>query len=122
MVQGVRSSFVGQIEKERQLVAWCVSFFLRQSTKLQPLTFGFGCKNSRDLDWHHFILRAKNGADGLEPSSPQRLFPLATNEYTASPYEVSPDGKRVLLNRAEQTSELDVVVNWPFLLRKQAAQ
>jgi Tol biopolymer transport system component len=68
------------------------------------------------------VVGLKNGADGLEPSSSQRLFPLATNEYTASPYEVSPDGKRVLVNQAEQTSELHVVVNWPLLLRGQAAQ
>ena len=68
------------------------------------------------------VVGLKNGADGLEPSSPRPLFPMATNEYTASPYDVSPDGKRFLVNQEEQTRELDVVVNWPLLLRSQAAQ
>jgi serine/threonine protein kinase/dipeptidyl aminopeptidase/acylaminoacyl peptidase len=68
------------------------------------------------------VVGLRNGADGLEPSSPQKLFPLPTNEYTASPFEVSPDGKRILVNQAEQNTELDVVVNWPLLLGRQAAQ
>jgi serine/threonine-protein kinase len=68
------------------------------------------------------VVGLKNGTDGLEPSSPQPLFPMATNEYTAAPYDVSPDGKRILVNQAQPISELDVVVNWPLLLRGQAAQ
>jgi serine/threonine protein kinase len=68
------------------------------------------------------VVGLSNGADGLEPSSPQRLFPMAANEYTASPFEVSPDGKRILVNQAQQSTELHVVMNWPLLLRKQAAQ
>jgi serine/threonine protein kinase len=68
------------------------------------------------------VVGLKNGPDGLEPSSPQRLFPIAANEYTASPFEVSPDGKRILVNQADQNTELHVVVNWPSLLRGQAAQ
>jgi hypothetical protein len=27
---------------------------VRHITKLQPFAFGFGCENSRDLDWQHF--------------------------------------------------------------------
>jgi serine/threonine-protein kinase len=68
------------------------------------------------------VVGLRNGADGLEPSSPQKLFPLTANEFTASPFEVSPDGKRILVNQAEQNTELDVVVNWPLLLGRQAAQ
>ena len=68
------------------------------------------------------VVGLRNGADGLEPSSPQKLFPLAAIEATASPFEVSPDGKRILVNQAEQNTELDVVVNWPLLLARQAAQ
>jgi Tol biopolymer transport system component len=68
------------------------------------------------------VINLRNGADGLEPSSPQPLFPLAANSYTESPFDVSPDGKRILVNQAEQNKELDVVVNWPLLLRGQAAQ
>jgi hypothetical protein len=67
------------------------------------------------------VVGLKNGADFLELSSPQQLFPLVANEYIASPFEVSPDGKRILVNQAERNRELDVVVNWPLLLRMQAA-
>jgi hypothetical protein len=42
--------------------------------------------------------------------------------YTESPFEVSPDGERILVNQAEQNTELDLVVNWPLLLRRQMAQ
>jgi hypothetical protein len=55
-------------------------------------------------------------------SSHQPLFPVAVPMYTASPFEVSPDGKRILVIQAERNTELDVVVNWPFPLRRQAAQ
>ena len=65
------------------------------------------------------VINLRNGPDGLEPSSPQRLFPMAANEYTASPYEVAPDGKRILVNQAEQNTELHVVLNWPLMLRGQ---
>ena len=68
------------------------------------------------------VVSLRNGPDGLEPSLPQQLFPLAARNYIASPFEVSPDGKRILVNQQEQTRELDVVVNWPLLLRGQAAQ
>jgi Tol biopolymer transport system component len=68
------------------------------------------------------VVGLRIGPDGLEPSSPQPLFPLAANEYTASPFEVSPDGKRILVNQAERNAELDLVVNWPLLLRGQTAQ
>jgi serine/threonine protein kinase len=68
------------------------------------------------------VVSLRNRADFLEPSSPQRLFPLVANEYIASPFEVSPDGKRILVNQSQAKTELDVVVNWPLLLRGQAAQ
>jgi serine/threonine protein kinase len=68
------------------------------------------------------VVGLRNGAEGLELSSPQPLFSVAARSYTASPFEVAPDGKRILVNQAEQNTELDLVVNWPLLLRKQAAQ
>jgi len=68
------------------------------------------------------VVSLRNGADFPEPSSPQQLFPLVASEYIASPFEVSPDGKRILVNQAQPNTELDVVVNWPLLLRGQAAQ
>jgi serine/threonine protein kinase len=68
------------------------------------------------------VVGLKNGADGLEPSSPQPLFRLAATSFISSPFEVSPDGKRILVNQAEQNAEIHAVLNWPLLLRKQAAQ
>jgi hypothetical protein len=68
------------------------------------------------------VVGLKNGLEGLEASSPQQLFPLTAISAIASPYEVSPDGKRILVNQAQPITELDVVVNWPSLLRGQAAQ
>ncbi|HKE25286.1 MAG TPA: protein kinase, partial [Bryobacteraceae bacterium] len=68
------------------------------------------------------VVGLKNGAGGLVPSSPQPLFPLTARTYIASPYEVSPDGKRFLVHQAEPNTTLDVVLNWPALLRTQAAQ
>jgi hypothetical protein len=67
------------------------------------------------------VVSLRNGADGLKPPSPQQLFPLAAANFIVSPFEVSPDGKRILVNQEEQNTELHVVVNWPLLLRRQAA-
>jgi Tol biopolymer transport system component/predicted Ser/Thr protein kinase len=68
------------------------------------------------------VVILKNGAEGLEASPPQQLFPLTAIYVTESPYEVSPDGKRILVNQAQPITELDVVVNWPLLLGGQAGQ
>jgi hypothetical protein len=68
------------------------------------------------------VVGLKNGAEGLEASLPQALFPLTAISAIASPYEVSPDGKRILVNQAQPITELNVVVNWPLLLRGQAGQ
>jgi Tol biopolymer transport system component/predicted Ser/Thr protein kinase len=70
------------------------------------------------------VVGLKNVAGGLETSapSPRPLFPLTARTYIASPYEVSPDGKRFLVHQAEPNTTLDVVLNWPALLRRQAAQ
>jgi len=68
------------------------------------------------------VVGLKNVAGGLEPSPPRQLFPLTARTYIASPFEVSPDGKRFLVHQAEPNTTLDVVLNWPLLLRKQAAQ
>jgi serine/threonine protein kinase len=68
------------------------------------------------------VVGLRSGPDGLEPSSPQHLFPLAVTNSVVSPFEVAPDGKRILVNQAQPNTEIDVVVNWPLLLRGQAAQ
>jgi len=68
------------------------------------------------------VVGLKNVAGGLAPSPPKQLFPLTARTYIASPYEVSADGKRFLVHQAEPNTTLDVVLNWPALLRKQATQ
>ena len=68
------------------------------------------------------VVGLKNGAEGLEASLPQALFPLTAISAIASPYEVSPDGKKILVNEAQPITELDVVLNWPSLLRGHAGQ
>jgi dipeptidyl aminopeptidase/acylaminoacyl peptidase len=67
------------------------------------------------------VVGLKDGSGGLVPSSPRQLFPLTARTYIASPFEVSPDGKRFLVHQAEPNTTLDVLLNWPLLLRKQAA-
>jgi hypothetical protein len=65
----------------------------------------------------------KLGADSPAPSTPRELFavrPGATANI--SPYSVAPDGKRFLVQTPLGGSQpLEVVVNWPALLRKGAA-
>ena len=68
------------------------------------------------------VVGVKNGAEGLEASAPQQLFHLTAISAIASPYEVSPDGKKILVNEAQPITELDVVLNWPSLLRGHAGQ
>jgi hypothetical protein len=68
------------------------------------------------------VVGLKNGAEGLEASAPQQLFHLTAISAIASPYEISPDGKKILVAQAQPITELDVVVNWPLLLRNQASQ
>jgi Tol biopolymer transport system component len=68
------------------------------------------------------VVGLRNGSEGLEPFSPWQLFPLAATSYIASPFQVAPDGERILVNQAQPNTELDVVGNWPLLLRGQVAQ
>jgi len=68
------------------------------------------------------VVGVKNGAVGREASAPRALFPLTAISAIASPYEVSPDGKKILVNEAQPITELDVVLNWPSLLRGHAGQ
>lgn len=68
------------------------------------------------------VIGLRSMSAGLEPSSPQPLFPLTARAYAASPFEVSPDGQRILVDQAEPDTAIDVVLNWPLLLRKQVAQ
>ena len=59
----------------------------------------------------------KLGADSVTPSSPRELFAVP-GRAAVQPYSVSPDGKRFLVSLPVGGSHpLEVVVNWPALLK-----
>jgi Tol biopolymer transport system component len=64
----------------------------------------------------------KLGSDSPAPSAPRELFDLrAVARANISPYSVAPDGKRFLVQTpAGGRQPLEVVVNWPALLKKGA--
>jgi hypothetical protein len=65
----------------------------------------------------------KLGADSVTPSAPHELFTTraVVPPYTP-PYSVAPDGKRFLVAAPAGGSQpLEVVVNWPALLKQGAA-
>jgi len=68
---------------------------------------------------------AISSGDTLQPSAPQPLFDVHTKGGggigTPSQFDVTPDGKRFLVNTAVAGSELSpihVILNWPALLQK----
>ena len=63
----------------------------------------------------------KLGADSVTPSTPHELFAVP-GAAGFQPYKVAPDGKRFLvLTPAGGSQPLEVVVNWPALLKKGAS-
>jgi Tol biopolymer transport system component/predicted Ser/Thr protein kinase len=63
------------------------------------------------------------GADKVEPSAPRELFQLPLRATAAGPtYQASRDGQRflVLTNAETAPQSLNVIVNWPALLKKRA--
>ena len=66
----------------------------------------------------------KLGADSVTASPPRELFqvPVVDRGLGISPYTVATDGKRFLvLKPVGGSGPLEVVVNWPALLNKGAA-
>ena len=64
----------------------------------------------------------KLGRDSVAPSTPRELFAVPVGTGNVSPYAVAPDGKRFLVQSPAGGSQpLEVVVNWPALLKKGAA-
>ncbi|MBL8293498.1 MAG: serine/threonine-protein kinase [Bryobacterales bacterium] len=62
----------------------------------------------------------KLGVDSVTPSTPQELFALPVGLGNQA-YAVAPDGKRFLVARPAGGSQpLEVVVNWPALLKQKA--
>jgi hypothetical protein len=65
----------------------------------------------------------KLGSDTLEPSPPRELFPLPMRSTAAgATYESSRDGQRFLVLTSPGTAQqsLNVIVNWPALLKRGA--
>ncbi|MSV29890.1 MAG: hypothetical protein EXQ52_14255, partial [Bryobacterales bacterium] len=64
----------------------------------------------------------KLGGDSVTPSTPRELFAVTAGTANVSPYAVAPDGKRFLVQAPAGGSQpLEVVVNWPALLKKGSA-
>jgi hypothetical protein len=65
----------------------------------------------------------KLGADNVESSTPRELFPLSLRSAEGPTYQASHDGQRflVLANAETVPQPLNVIVNWPALLRREAA-
>jgi Tol biopolymer transport system component len=66
----------------------------------------------------------KLGADSVTPSTPHELFAVAADVggIQTTRYAVAPDGKRFLVLKPVGGSQpLEVIVNWPALLKKSVA-
>jgi len=63
------------------------------------------------------------GAESVEPSVPRELFPLPALDIGWSPYDATSDGQRFLVRAAtaQASQPLNVIVNWPALLKKGAS-
>ena len=66
----------------------------------------------------------KFSADSVEASVPHELFALPGADIGWSRYEAAPDGQRFLVRATpgQAGQPLTVIVNWPALLKKEAAQ
>jgi hypothetical protein len=63
----------------------------------------------------------KLGTGSREPPVPHELFAMPPGFPALSPYEAAPDGQRFLITVIENRPEpLNVIVNWPSLLKKEA--
>jgi hypothetical protein len=62
-------------------------------------------------------------AHSVEPSASRELFPLPSADLGWSPYNATADGQRFLVRAtaAPAGQSLDVIFNWPALLKKRPA-
>src|SRR5436190_24081658 len=54
------------------------------------------------LDGKLMVVSLKPAGDSLEPSSPRELFPAPPTEESRSAFDVSPDGRRILVRAQPQ--------------------
>jgi Tol biopolymer transport system component len=73
-------------------------------------------------DRKFMVADMKMGADSPAPSTPRELLGVPSTGL-GTPYSVAPDGKRLLVQLSAGGSQpLEVVVNWPALLKQGAAE
>jgi len=66
-------------------------------------------------------VKLKLAANKLEADPPHELFPMPAGFAGISPYEAARDGQRFLVGVTENGADpLNVVVNWPSLLKTDA--
>jgi eukaryotic-like serine/threonine-protein kinase len=76
----------------------------------------------RSCDGKLMVVTLKPSGTSLEASLPRELFALPVGPPGPNPYDVAPDGQRILVNDSAASAEpLNVIVNWPALLKKGAA-
>jgi hypothetical protein len=68
------------------------------------------------------VVTLKPSGTSLEASVPRELFALPVGPPSPNLYDLAPDGQRFLINDVAASWEpLNVIVNWPALLKKGAA-
>jgi hypothetical protein len=64
----------------------------------------------------------KLGAGSVDASAPRELFTVPWDQSLSPPYDVSPDGRFLVRATADTGSQpLQVIINWPALLKKRTA-
>jgi eukaryotic-like serine/threonine-protein kinase len=72
------------------------------------------------LDFKLMAVSLKIGRDSVEPSAPRELFTLHAVDDGAVPYDTSSNGNLLIRATPAQSSQpLNLIVNWPALLKKQ---
>jgi dipeptidyl aminopeptidase/acylaminoacyl peptidase len=75
----------------------------------------------RSRDGKLMVVTLKPSGASLEASVPRELFALPVGQPGPNLYEVAPDGQHILVNDVAASPEpLNVIVNWPALLKKGA--
>jgi Tol biopolymer transport system component len=76
------------------------------------------------LDNKLMAVDLKAEGDTLRPSTPRELFRLPIVDTGRPPYDVTPDGQRFLVRAVpgQAGQPLNVIVNWPALLKKEESR
>jgi hypothetical protein len=74
------------------------------------------------MSWESRAPRRSGGREKNQPAPARKGNTGRPRKLLQRDVNNQPDGKRILVNQTEPTSGLDLVMNWPLLLRGQAAQ